>query len=315
MSFCDFVPDDPSCVKEVEPVVVVVDDPVVVVDPVEPEPTADEPTKEDEPKEAEPQTTTKMEGEEKEEMEAENPMFMMGNLAFLGVAAGHVAGISLDLFRYGRSSTGVTDEVYYDLFADYGAADDQTNWYQLSHYIEAYGGLALSGILTLTQLLSMFGVAVDINVMAWHYSTMLLMPIIAMAAGALKFWAYEQFYADVADTTADAASSAVRMASIESDYLNMTVMELGASATLAMNWESWMWAQYLAAGPETQALWREEAMMKAMAMKAVEMELMQDMDWDMDMDMDMKMDKDGKKDMDKKDMDKMDEDATAEFAL
>jgi len=50
MSFCDFVPDDPSCVKEVEPVVVIDVDPVVVVvDPVEPEPTPTEPTKEDEP--------------------------------------------------------------------------------------------------------------------------------------------------------------------------------------------------------------------------------------------------------------------------
>ena len=58
-------------------------DPIVVEDPVEP-------TKEGE---AEPQT--KMEGEEKKDMEAENPMMMMGNLAFLGVAASHVAGITL----------------------------------------------------------------------------------------------------------------------------------------------------------------------------------------------------------------------------
>ena len=53
-------------------------------------------------------TEPKMEVEEKEEMEAGNPMFMMGNLVFLGVPAIHIVGISLDLFRYKSASD------YYD---------------------------------------------------------------------------------------------------------------------------------------------------------------------------------------------------------
>lgn len=58
-----------------------------------------------------------------EEKESESTMMMMGNLAFLGVAAGHVAGISLDLFRY------KSDADYYLLGKSYANAADKTNWW------------------------------------------------------------------------------------------------------------------------------------------------------------------------------------------
>lgn len=121
--FCDFVPDDESC-KIFEPTVNPIPETevVVFVDPVEPTPEL--PVKEDESPKKEPATEPKMEGEEKKEMEAQNPMMMMmGNFAFLGVAAGHVAGISLDLFRY------KSDADYYIRGKSYDAADDQTNWW------------------------------------------------------------------------------------------------------------------------------------------------------------------------------------------
>ena len=103
--------------------------------------------------------------------------------------------------------------------------------------IEGYGGLVLSGILTLTQLLSMFGIAVDINVMAWHLSTMLFMPLLALTIGSLRFWAYEKFYADVSAGNANAGNSRSLMNGIELDCVKMTVMGLSASTTLAINWE------------------------------------------------------------------------------
>ena len=122
--FCEFVPvpDYESC-KNSEPTVNPIPETevIVFVDPVEPTPEL--PVKEDESPKKEPATEPKMEGEEKKEMEAQNPMMMMGNFAFLGVAAGHVAGISLDLFRY------KSDADYYIRGKSYDAADDQTNWW------------------------------------------------------------------------------------------------------------------------------------------------------------------------------------------
>lgn len=123
-----------------------------------------------------------------EEKESENPMMMMGNLAFLGVAAGHVAGISLDLFRY------KSDADYYVLGESYANATDKTNWWKISNQISMYGGLAISSILMITQLLSMFGIAASTNVMLWGYSSMFVMPLVAMVAGALKFYAYDLYY-------------------------------------------------------------------------------------------------------------------------
>ena len=44
-------------------------------------------------------------------------------------------------------------------------------------------------------------------------------------------------------------------------------MELSSAATLSMNWEGWMWAQYLSADEETQAAWRESHREMEMAEK------------------------------------------------
>ena len=68
------------------------------------------------------------------------------------------------------------------------------NWYKISNQISMYGGLALSSILMITQLLSMFGVAANINVMVWSWTIMLVMPLIGLVAGGLKLTAYELFY-------------------------------------------------------------------------------------------------------------------------
>ena len=99
MSFCDLFPDSPNCLNQLE-----------IIDPNDP--FAPLPIPEVKPivvdSKDEPVVEPKMEVEEREEMEAGNPMFMMGNLVFLGVPAIHIVGISLDLFRYKSASD------YYD---------------------------------------------------------------------------------------------------------------------------------------------------------------------------------------------------------
>ena len=48
------------------------------------------------------------------------------------------------------------------------------------------------------------------------------------------------------------------MGFIELECMMEGIMKLSASSTLAMNWEEWIWAQYLSAVEETQAAWRSE---------------------------------------------------------
>merc|ERR1712244_86100 len=125
MSFCDFVPDDPSCAPEPTPVeptpVEPVDpvDPVVPVEPVDPEPV--DPVEPVEPKPEAGGDGEVAEGDDKMASEA-----MLGNLAFLGVAVMHVVHPALEMFRY-RS-----DADYYVLG---DTAWDGTNWWSLYNMI------------------------------------------------------------------------------------------------------------------------------------------------------------------------------------
>lgn len=107
------------------------------------------------------------------------------------------------------------------------------------------------------------------------------------------------------------------MAVLESECMMEAIMELSATATLVMNYESWKWAQYLAADEATQAEWREGAAKEMMAEEAMKKELYGEMMMKGDKKMDRDMDKMEKKDDDKMDAEmkaEADADATAEAA-
>merc|ERR1711983_768050 len=181
MSFCDFVPDDPSCAtpEPVEPTPVEPEpvDPVVPVEPVDPV----------EPVEPKPETGGDgevAEGDDKMASEA-----MWGNLAFLGVAVMHVVTPALEMFRY-RS-----DDDYYLL----GDTAFSTNWWSLYNMISQYGLLAAGSVLTITQLLSMFGIAVETNVMLWHMTMMWVAPILSGVVGMMAWWGYDQAHLNCED--------------------------------------------------------------------------------------------------------------------
>jgi hypothetical protein len=48
-----------------------------------------------------------------------------------------------------------------------GVSGTATNYVELSQMLENYGGLAIMGPAFVLQLLSIFGIAVDINAMWW----------------------------------------------------------------------------------------------------------------------------------------------------
>merc|ERR1712062_79880 len=51
--------------------------------------------------------------------------------------------------------------------------------------------MSIGGILTLTQLLSMFGVAAQINVILWGYAGMLVGPILGAFISGMAMWGYD----------------------------------------------------------------------------------------------------------------------------
>merc|ERR1712217_225860 len=107
----------------------------------------------------------------------------------------------------------------------------------------------------ITQLLSMFGIAAEVNIMLWGYAT-----------------------------NADACTM---QETIEGDMLWHAVKELSMGAALMESYEGWMQAQFMALPMETQKEWMEahikEEMVKKehMMMKAKELgiEMDKESDW------------------------------------
>lgn len=142
--FCDFVPDDPSC------------QPVDPPTPVGPTDGGDMPGGDGHHGEID-------DYEDMMEMMGHNPM--MGNLTYLHVAMGSAIHAALELFVW-------HEDDYYDDGEVLG-----TNTWEYLGMLSHYSHLGIWSILTITQLLSMFGILGEINLMAWMYAEMLEMII------------------------------------------------------------------------------------------------------------------------------------------
>merc|ERR550532_3310338 len=143
---------------------------------------------------------------------------MWGNIGFLMVAISHVAHPALDMFRYTSAAT------YWDV-SDTTFGASATNWWKLYNQIAQYGTLSIGAILTITQLLSMFGIAAEVNVMLWGYATMLVGPLLGAAVSGIAMWGYDQAY-QLCDTDSSAyADACIIMSDIEGDMLWHAVKE------------------------------------------------------------------------------------------
>merc|ERR1712226_1777623 len=136
-----------------------------------------------------------------------------------------------------------------------------TNWWKLYNQIAQYGTLSIGAILTITQLLSMFGIAAEVNVMLWGYAQ-----------------AYQ-----LCDTDASVnAVACIIMSDIEGDMLWHAVKELSMGAALMESYEGWMQAQFMALPEETQKMWMEAHMAEEMMKKKHMMEKAKELGIEMD---------------------------------
>jgi len=225
--FCDFVPDDPSCT------------PTGPVDNGEGDRPDIPDAGSDGMSDDSGMSMSDMDGKDMTMMQK---AMMPGNLAFLGMAieTGLMAG--LELFRYRSAST------YYD-----DGNISATNWWKLANMIEQYAGLSLAGILTISQLLSMFGVGASVNMMLWGYSTMLVMPLVMGVTEMMRWAGYDAAYVICQDSgSADQATGCTVQETLESEMLMCAVKEIGHGIALMEASESWMHAQFMQLSEEQQ---------------------------------------------------------------
>merc|ERR1711994_735103 len=84
--------------------------------------------------------------------------------------------------------------------------------------------MGIFGVLMLTQLLSMFGVAGDINIMAWMYLVPVWM-IANMVAHAIAFVGYDAAYSWYAEDTTNNAMGATMMGTVGEEIYTMLAKE------------------------------------------------------------------------------------------
>merc|ERR1739846_257825 len=166
----------------------------------------------------------------------------MGNLTYLHVAMGSAIMGALELFVW-------HEEDYYD---DGDVLSSNTWEYlgQLNHYSH----LGIMSILTVTQLLSMFGILGEINIMAWMYAEMLEM-VIGLVLKLGWMYTYEMAYQitqDDDDTAANQTKAASVMSGVQADMTKSTVYGTAAHFALHTEHENWMYAQVMALPEEAQ---------------------------------------------------------------
>merc|ERR1712110_957785 len=176
------------------------------------------------------------------------------NLAFLMMAGASTAWSVVDLFFWkwqikytgntynSGADSGDQEAYFFDEYRMIGNGDFETGWWRLGSLIGDWSMLAIMGTAFLTQLLSMFVMAMWL--MAYR---------LAMSAWAADSDTNSGTTQQAAGTLAENMANA-----IEWDMLKMMAHDAAATLVAWENAEMWMHAQFMALSPEEQMAWKME---------------------------------------------------------
>lgn len=127
-----------------------------------------------------------------------NPM--EGQITFAIVAVASAVGYALDMFKWRADVNNVS---YY---APGDAAwNNGTNWWKIYNMLGCYTGLILWSVAAITQLLSMGGIAADINLMVWGYGLGGVGGLVSLIVSLLAFYAKWSSFTITNDSTKSSA--------------------------------------------------------------------------------------------------------------
>ena len=107
----------------------------------------------------------------------------MGMITYTSVAVMSAVGTALDMFRYNPAAS------KYAEWANLGASAT-TNYWQYGSEMARYTGLAFWSVASVTQMLSMFQVAPEVNMMVWMYGGM-AGSMLGLVSHGLLMYAYD----------------------------------------------------------------------------------------------------------------------------
>jgi len=188
------------------------------------------------------------------------------NIAFLAMAAGSTTMAALDLFAWkwqviveGTDADGETEDqfVYFDSEYDMLTAEEiETPYWRYASALVDWSTFAIMGTLTVTQALSMLGIAAKTNVMLWSYSTMIggLISLVAMILtwmGSSQAWAVTREDAEDDDTIDENGGIALAYAEdIQYQWMKWAAHETAMTFNAMMYMKDWARAQFHAMTPE-----------------------------------------------------------------
>ena len=247
MSLCDIFPDDPSCATP-EP---------------EPQPEPEQPDEDDIEEEEVDEEVADEEAEEGGEEDADATALAEVNKQLEGWDA---TARFIELTHYATIKTTTAQIVYlasgivvsgwtalqlfrYTARKDYwktARVGDKTNYNELPDTIINYGALVIMLVAAITQMASMFGSLVDLNMQVWWYGVFTGIPILHFTAYWLSVFAYDQGHGsnDVnAGSTQTFALGAIRSNLANGAFLFFALLS---------NYEGWFAAQWLGMSDESQ---------------------------------------------------------------
>lgn len=122
-----------------------------------------------------------------------------------------------------------------------------------------YFTMVFMGIASITQLLSMLGIAAEINLMVWMYGGVVDM-VVSLIWGLVAMYAVDAYWVDSEDTASSTqANSASALGMLESDMTNMVALETGAAVGLYIHHKGWMMGQWNALSDEAKEMIWEDA--------------------------------------------------------
>jgi len=170
---------------------------------------------------------------------------LSGQISFTLVAFATAFSAGLDLFRYRPAAS------YYDDFDDI----NDINYWKYANQLGSYSALTIGSAAFVFQILSIFGIAVELNLLVWMWGFGAAGMSLAMASNALRYYAYDLAWVAQEDSNASAAGMP---AEIRAEMVEISAMETSMGLTIWLESRNW-WAAQMMALPEDK---RDEYMMK-----------------------------------------------------
>ena len=145
-----------------------------------------------------------------------------------------------------------------------------TTWNLLGSQVKTYGALVIFGTAMITQLLSIFGIAVPINLMVWEYGVGMAGMLVSAIASMIWMWGMHlgwstcrTVYEDPGNSDTDETNECDAWASYTNTMMNNTKLLMAEDTAFALvvghYMENWLLAQWWALPEEERyAMWEEK---------------------------------------------------------